>query len=115
MGKLNVMIKDFIKCVILGSCISLGIIFIVGIISLLISKFDLKQSLQIVRSTLLIVGPLGMMLGAILILKKRDEKSLTFLDQWEKKYNVFSYRIVFVVVSCVITLYGGFVDWAILL
>ena len=80
MGKLNVMIKDFIKCVILGSCISLGIIFIVGIISLLISKFDLKQSLQIVRSTLLIVGPLGMILGAILILKKITKNKIVFLN-----------------------------------
>ena len=40
MGKLNGMIKDFIKCVIVGSCVSLGIIFIVGIISLLASKLN---------------------------------------------------------------------------
>lgn len=114
MGKLNGMIKDFIKCVIVGSCISLGIIFIVGIISLLASKLNWRQSLQVIRSALLIIGPLGMALGAILILKKRDEKELSFIDQWEKKYSVFSYRIVFIVVSCTIILYGGVIDWLII-
>ena len=114
MQKLNGIIKDFIKCIIIGSFISLAIILGVGISSLIISKFNWQQSLNIVRSGLLIIGPLGMILGAILILKKRDEKELSFIDQWEKKYSVFSYRIVFIVVSCTIILYGGVIDWLII-
>ena len=111
MKKLNGVIKDFIKCIIFGSVISLVITFVVGIISLLISKFNWHQSLEIVRSTLLIIGPLGMVLGALLILKKKDEKELLFIDQWKKKYNEFSYKIVLIVISCIITLYGGVIDW----
>lgn len=114
MEKLNRIMKDFIKCVIVGSCISLGIIFIIGIISLLVSRFNWRQSLQIIRSALLIIGPLGMILGAILILKKRDEKELLFINQWKIKYSMFSYRIVLIVVSFIIILYGGVIDWLII-
>lgn len=114
MEKLKGIMKDFIKCVIAGSCISLGIIFIVGIISLLVSEFNWRQSLQIIRSALLIIGPLGMILGALLILKKRDEKELLFIHQWKKKYGVFSYRIVLIAVSFIIILYGGVIDWIII-
>ncbi|MGG7144065.1 hypothetical protein ACQPVP_11455 [Clostridium nigeriense] len=114
MKKLIGALKDFIKCIIIGSLISLIIILVVGIISLLVSKFNWQQELQVVRSALLIIGPLGMILGALLILKKRDEKELLFIDQWKKKYNVFSYKIVLIVVSLIIVLYGGAIDWFII-
>lgn len=114
MKKLNGILKDLIKCIIVGSLISLAIILGMGIISLLVSNFNLQKSLNIIRSTLLIIGPLGMSLGAILILRKRDEKELLFIEQWKEKYSVFSYRIVLIVVSCIIILYGGFIDWIIM-
>lgn len=114
MKKLNGILKDLIKCIIVGSLISLAIILGMGIISLLVSNFNLQKSLNIVRSTLLIIGPLGMSLGAILILRKRDEKELLFIEQWKEKYSVFSYRIVLIVVSCIIILYGGVIDWIIM-
>lgn len=114
MEKLIRIIKDFIKCLFVGSCISFGIIIIVGIISLLISKFDWIQSLQIVRSSILIIGSLGIVLGALLILKKRKEKELQFKEQWQKRYSVFSYRAVIIVNSFIIILYGGAVDWFIM-
>lgn len=114
MKKLNGILKDLIKCIIVGSLISLAIILGMGIISLLLSNFNWQKSLNIVRSILLIIGPLGMSLGAILILRKRDEKELLFIEQWKEKYSVFSYRIVLIVVSCIIILYGGFIDWIIM-
>lgn len=114
MKKLIGALKDFIKCIIVGSLISLVIILVVGIISLLVSKFNWQQALQVVRSALLIIGPLGIILGALLILKKRDEKELLFIDQWKKRYNVFSYKIVLIVVSLIIVLYGGAIDWFII-
>ena len=113
MKKINGIINDFIKCMIIGTLIALGIIFVIGIISLLILKFNFIQSLQIVRSSLLIIGPLGIMLGALLILKKRDEKQMVFIGDWEKKYKVLSYRVVLILVSIVIVLYGGIIDWLI--
>ena len=114
MKKLIGALKDFIKCIIVGSLISLVIILVVGIISLLVSKFDWRQSLEIVRSAMLIIGSLGIVLGALLILKKRNEKELQFKEQWQIKYNVFSYRIVVIVDSFIIILYGGVIDWLII-
>lgn len=114
MEKLIRIIKDFIKCIFVGSCISFGIIIIVGIISLLVSKFDLRQSLEIIRSAILIIGSLGIVLGALLILKKRKEKELQFKEQWKKRYSVFSYRVVIIVNSFIIILYGGAIDWLIM-
>ncbi|WP_066889553.1 hypothetical protein [Clostridium nigeriense] len=114
MKKVKELIKDFIKCIIIGSLVSLGIIFVVGIISLLVSNFNWQQSLQAIRSALLIIGPLGMILGAILILRKRDEEEFSFMDQWKKKYSILSYKIVLIVISCTIILYGGIIDWLII-
>ncbi|GAA0109429.1 hypothetical protein PMY56_08540 [Clostridium tertium] len=114
MQKLNGIIKDFIKCIIIGSFISLAIILGVGISSLIISKFNWQQSLNIVRSGLLIIGPLGMILGAILILRKREEKEFLFIDQWKEKYSVFSYKIVLIIIGLIIILYGGAIDWIIM-
>lgn len=113
MKKVNEIIRDFIKCIVKGSLISLGIILLVGLISLLVTGFDFQKSIQVVRSTLLIIGPLGIILGAILILKKRNEEEFSFIDQWKKKYSVFSYKIVIILIGFIIILYGGIIDWII--
>lgn len=113
MEKLSKIIKDFIKCIFIGSCISFMIIFIVGIISLIVSKFDWRHSLEIIRSVILITGSLAMVLGALLVLKKEKEKELKFKDQWQKKYSIFSYRTVVIVGSFIIILYGVIIDWII--
>ena len=114
MKNLSEIIRDFIKCIITGSLISLGIILVVGIISLLLSSFNWKQAIEIVRSALLIIGPLGIILGALLILKKRSEEEFSFIDQWKHKYKVFSYKVVLIMVSFTIILYGGIIDWIII-
>lgn len=40
----------------------------VGIFSLIISRFNMEQTIQNIKSILLIVGALGMILGALLII-----------------------------------------------
>ncbi len=114
MKKMNEIIRDFFKCIITGSLISLGIILVVGIISLLVSGFNFSKVIQIIRSALLIIGPLGIILGAILILKKNNEEEFSFIDQWKRKYSVFSYKVVLIGVSFIIVLYGGVIDWIII-
>lgn len=111
MEKLNKILKDFTKCLVVGSLISFGIIIVIGIISLLVSKFNLIYSLQVIKSALLIIGPLGLMLGALLILKKREEKELKYIEEWKNKYSIFSYKTVLIIVSLVIVFYGGIIDW----
>ena len=110
MKVLNAILRDFFKCLIWGTIISLGIFIVIGIIALLANKFDIVKSLSIIRSALLIIGPLGMALGAFLILKKRTEKEFEFIEDWKEKYSVFSYRLVVILVSIIITLYGSIID-----
>ena len=57
--------NDFKKCFIIGTLITFLIAFFVGIFSLIISKFNIEQAIQNVKSILLIVGSLGMILGAM--------------------------------------------------
>ncbi len=115
MEKLSKVLKDFIKCLVVGSLISFGVIIVIGIISFLISKFNFIHSLEVVKSVLLIIGPLGLILGALLILKKREEKELIFIEQWKKKYSILSYKVVLILVSLAIIFYGGIIDWIILI
>ena len=111
MKKLVEFINDFRKCFIIGTLIDLLMVFAVGIFSLIISKFNFEQTIQNIRSILLIVGSLGMILGSLLIVNKRNTKELVFIDQWKEKYRILSYKAVLIVVSCIIILYGGIIDW----
>lgn len=103
--------NDFKKCFIIGTLITFSIAFFVGIFSLIISKFNIEQAIQNVKSILLIVGSLGMILGAMLMISRKNRKELVFIDQWKEKYSILSYKTVLIVVSCVIVLYGGIIDW----
>ncbi|MBS4957064.1 MAG: hypothetical protein KHZ99_08435 [Clostridium sp.] len=111
MRKIVGFINDFIKCFIIGTLITFSIAFFVGIFSLIISKFNFEQAIQNIKSILLIVGSLGMILGGLLIINIKNRKELVFIDQWKEKYKILSYKTVLIVVSCVIVLYGGIIDW----
>ena len=71
----------------------------------------MEQTIQNIKSILLIVGALGMILGALLIINIKNKGELAFIDQWKEKYNILSYKSVLIYVSCFITLYGGIIDW----
>lgn len=111
MRKIVGFINDFIKGFIIGTLITFSIAFFVGIFSLIISKFNFEQAIQNIKSILLIVGSLGMILGGLLIINIKNRKELVFIDQWKEKYKILSYKTVLIVVSCVIVLYGGIIDW----
>lgn len=111
MRKIIEFIGDFKRCFIIGTLITFSIVFFIGIFSLIISKFNIEQSIQNIKSMLLIVGSLGMILGAILIISIKNRKELLFIEQWKEKYSILSYKTVLIVVSFVIILYGGIIDW----
>ena len=103
--------NDFKKCFIIGTLITFLIAFLVGIFSLIISKFNIEQAIQNVKIILLIVGSLGMILGAMLMISRKNRKEFVFIVPWKEKYRILSYKTVLIVVSCVIVLYGGIIDW----
>ena len=55
-------------CLTIDKSCAILIIFFVGIFSLIISRFNMEQTIQNIKSILLIVGALGMILGALLII-----------------------------------------------
>ena len=67
----------------------------------------MEQTIQNIKSILLIVGALGMILGVLLIINIKNKGELAFIDQWKEKCNILSYKSVLIYVSSFITLYGG--------
>lgn len=114
MDKISKFTNDCFKCFVKGSLIAIGISFCIGVISLVISGFDTGQIIQNIRSILLIVGSLGMLLGALLIINRKNRKELVFIEEWKEKYNILSYKAVLIITSCIVVLYGGIIDWIII-
>ena len=104
-------INDIFRCLKSSSIISLSIGILVGIISFITNKGSLIESAYAIRSTLLIIGSLIIVLGAILILKKRTENQLENIEEWKEKYKKFSYKTVMILNGFIIVLYGGIIDW----
>ena len=48
----------------------------------------MEQTIQNIKSILLIVGALGMILGVLLIINIKNKGELAFIDQWKEKYNI---------------------------
>ena len=71
----------------------------------------MEQTIQNIKSILLIVGALGMILGAMLMISRKNRKELVFIDQWKEKFKVFSYKVVLIFSSIIILLCGGIIDW----
>lgn len=57
------------------------------------------------------IGSLAVILGSMLILKKRSEKELEHIEEWKEKYKKFSYKTVIILNGFVILSYGVFLDW----
>ena len=114
MKRLLCLLRDLMKTLILGGIISIGIAIVIGLIALLVNKGNIKTTIEVIRSALLITGSFGLLLSAILIIKKKSESPLKYIDQWKEKCNILSYKSVLIYVSSFITLYGGFIEWLII-
>lgn len=104
-------IKDFIKCYLVGTCISLALTIVSGIVGLIKYHGEIVQVLEVIKGTLLVVGALGIFIGALMLIKKRTEKPLEYLEEWKAKFGILSYKVVIEIISFTIILYGGFFDW----
>jgi hypothetical protein len=111
MGK-NILL-DLGQCLKIATIISMVVGIISGLAGLIIFKSDLKLNLEIIKATLLILGSLGLLIGSILLIKSpyKDKIELKHIYEWKEKYKQFSYKVVIIITSIIIIIYGGIIDW----
>lgn len=111
MLKLKTILLDLLECIKLSSLIGCILILVSGIISLIISKANRVSVLESIRGILFVVGSIGLIIGAMMLLKKRSEKQSDYLEDWKVKYKVISLKQMIIVSSSVLIIYGCLVDW----
>ena len=114
MKRLVCLLRDLMKTLILGGIISIGIAIVIGVIALLVNKGNIKTTIEVIRSALLITGSFGLLLAALKSVAAKGLKSespLKYIDQWKEKFKVFSYKVVLIFSSIIILLCGGIIDW----
>ena len=73
MKRLVCLLRDLMKTLILGGIISIGIAIVIGVIALLVNKGNIKTTIEVIRSALLItVDPLDYYYQLYLLLKKNQ-------------------------------------------
>lgn len=102
---------DFIKCLKIGTAVSLILGLLGFILSLVICNFNFYKALEAVRSILFIVGSFGIIIGALLILKKESRRKFEYINEWKDKFKIFSYEVVLIFISVFIILYGCIADY----
>ena len=64
-----------------------------------------------IKTVLICIGAFGMILVAILLMKKKKEKPMKYINEWKKKYKIFSYEMVMLFITLTILICGGIIDW----
>lgn len=111
MKKIKEFLEDLCRCVLMGLALSAIISIVVGIICVFIYKGNIINIINGIKTVLICIGALGMILVAILILKRNKEKTMEHINEWKKKYKVFSYKGVMLIVTITILICGGIIDW----
>ncbi len=110
MKRVKAICRDLISCMKMSLIIGLGLILLSGLVSLIVTKANIIHTLEGVRGTLFVVGSMGLILGAVFILKKRTEKEYDHIEEWRKKYQIFSFKQVMIIISGLLIIYGSLVD-----
>ncbi|MBZ9607032.1 hypothetical protein G9F73_004190 [Clostridium estertheticum] len=110
MDKILIFIKDIIKSIILGLIISLILILISILGAILVIHGGTKVTLEIVRSTLFIVGGLGLIVYSGFILKRNARRSLRNDKQWKERFQVINFVNVLLIVNIMILISGIVID-----
>ncbi|WP_139348621.1 hypothetical protein [Clostridium sp. Marseille-P2415] len=100
---------DFFKCLKYSSFVSIILVLVSGACSLAISKGNLITTLESIKAVLFAAGSIGLMIGAVSILKKDRQKEKDWLE-WKKRFKIFSYRVTIIIMSIIILLYGCIAD-----
>jgi hypothetical protein len=100
---------DFYKCVRYSSFVSGILIILIGVGSFVLSSGNLITALESIKAVLFAIGSIGLIMGAVSIIKKDREKDKDWLE-WKKRFEIFSYRLTISVISIIILLYGCVID-----
>jgi hypothetical protein len=100
---------DFYKCVRYSSFVSGILIILIGVGSFVLSSGNLITALESIKAVLFAIGSIGLIMGAVSIIKKDREKDKDWLE-WKKRFEIFSYRLTISVMSIIILLYGCVID-----
>lgn len=110
MKKVIAIFRDLMSCVKISLIIGAVLILLSGLVSLIVTKASIIYTLEGIRGTLFVVGSMGLILGAVFILKKRTEKEYDYIEEWKKKYQVFSFKQVMITISGLLIIYGSLID-----
>lgn len=111
MKKLNQIFKDIFRCIAIGIALSTIISTVIAIICVFMYKGNIVNIVGGIKTVLICIGALGMILVAILLMKKKKEKPMEYINEWKKKYKVLSYKMVMLFVTLTILICGGIIDW----
>lgn len=111
MKKLSEIFKDIFRCIAMGIALSASISTVIAIICVFMYKGNIVNIVGGIKTVLICIGALGMILVAILLMKKKKEKPMEYINEWKKKYKVLSYKMVMLFVTLTILICGGIIDW----
>lgn len=109
MERLKTVGLEFYKCLKYSSMVSGILAVVTGVISFVISKGNLIASLESMKAILFAAGSMGLIMGAVSILRKDRENEKDWFE-WKKRFKIFSYRVTISVMSIIILLYGCIID-----
>lgn len=109
MDRIKIMGMDFYKCLKYSSFVSGILVMLIGVCSFVISRGNLITALESIKAVLFAVGSIGLIMGAVSIIKKDREKDRDWLE-WKKRFEIFTYRVTISIISIIILLYGCIID-----
>ncbi|MCQ2968890.1 MAG: hypothetical protein MJ191_01985 [Clostridium sp.] len=111
MKKLSQIFNDIFKCIAIGITLTVSLSIVIAIICLFSYKGNIINIVSVIKTVLIFIGAFGMILVAILIMKKKKEKPMQYINEWKKRYKILSYKYVMLFVTLTILTCGGIIDW----
>lgn len=109
MDRIKIMGMDFYKCLKYSSLVSGILVILIGVSSFVLSRGNLITALEHIKAVLFAIGSIGLIMGAVSIIKKDRETDKDWLE-WKKRFEFFSYRLTISIMSIIILLYGCIID-----
>ncbi|MDF2869943.1 MAG: hypothetical protein K0R05_1518 [Anaerocolumna sp.] len=108
--KLKNYLMDILKAMVIGLITSGTVIILIGIIALIVNRGSLLPSLTVVRSALCIIGALGLIISAAMLIKKKNDVSEDYEKEWRAHFKQFNLLGVILTASSVLLLSAGTID-----
>ncbi len=101
---------DILKAMAVGLITSGIIIILVGVIALIVNHGLFQTGLTVVRSALCILGALGLIISAAMLISKKNGVSKDYEKEWQAHFNHINLLGVILTVSSALLLIAGGID-----